>query len=371
MSVVDFALTDMECQDYQSVFLNDSALIDVRAPVEYRQGAFPNAMNVPLLMDDERASVGTCYKKHGKQSAIALGESLVSGALREQRVAAWASLCRANPDGYIYCFRGGLRSHIVQQWLHEAGIDYPLIKGGYKALRRYLITLIQQVSGQPIVLLGGNTGSGKTQLVRQLNHGIDLEGVACHRGSSFGRTLQPQSGQIDFENRLAIKLLRQKQAGITAWVIEDEGKNIGSNHLPFELYQAMQNAPIAVIDDPFELRVQRLKQEYIDSMYQQFVITYGVEEGQKQFTDYLHHGLYAIRKRLGSERYIALMQSMDDALSAQFNERGSEQHLGWLIPLLHHYYDPMYHYQLSKKAARIIFRGSYPEVSEYLLTLHR
>lgn len=98
-----------DSDDYPRIFLQDVPLIDVRAPIEFQQGAFAQAVNLPLMIDSERQAVGTCYKQHGQQAAIALGHSLVNGKLREQRTAAWLAACAARPAGYIYCFRGGLR----------------------------------------------------------------------------------------------------------------------------------------------------------------------------------------------------------------------------------------------------------------------
>lgn len=109
-----------DSDNYQRIFLQDVPLIDVRAPIEFQQGAFAQALNLPLMIDSERQAVGTCYKQHGQQAAIALGHSLVNGKLREQRTAAWLAACAQRPEGYLYCFRGGLRSQLVQQWLHEA-----------------------------------------------------------------------------------------------------------------------------------------------------------------------------------------------------------------------------------------------------------
>ena len=126
--------------DFRHIFLNDVPMMDVRAPVEFGQGAFPGVVNHPLMNDDERQQVGTCYKQKGQDAAIALGHQLVSGATKQQRIEAWAGFAQAQPQGVLYCFRGGLRSQIVQQWLKsEAGIDYPRVIGGYKALRSFLI----------------------------------------------------------------------------------------------------------------------------------------------------------------------------------------------------------------------------------------
>lgn len=120
--------------DYRAILASDTPLIDVRAPIEFAQGAMPAALNLPLMNDDERAAVGTCYKRQGPDAALALGHSLVNGETREARINAWREACLVHPEGYLCCARGGQRSHISQAWLKEAGIDYPLIRGGYKAL---------------------------------------------------------------------------------------------------------------------------------------------------------------------------------------------------------------------------------------------
>lgn len=352
--------------DYRQIFLNDLPLLDVRAPVEFEQGTFPTALNLPLMDDSERTAVGICYKQHGQQAAIELGHSLVCGDIKQQRLAAWQAFCQQNPNGYIYCFRGGIRSHLVQQWLHESGIDYPLIEGGYKALRNYLLQVNQQAATVPMMIIGGNTGCGKTHLVSEFAQGIDLEGIAKHRGSSFGRTLVEQSSQIDFENRLAIQLLKKQHAGVQCWLLEDEGRIIGSNHLPPEIYQAMTLAPVAVVDDPFDVRLARLQQEYIVHMRAGFEQLHGAEAGWQLYCEYLQQGMFAIRKRLGNERYQQLSALLTQSLSQQQASNSSDPHQAWLVPLLKEYYDPMYTYQLSKKAERIIFRGDYQQVGQFL-----
>ncbi len=195
--------------DYRAILASDTPLIDVRAPVEFSQSAMPAAINLPLMNDEERAAVGTCYKRQGPEAALGLGHKLVQGDLRASRTQAWLEACARYPHGYLCCARGGQRSHIVQQWLKEAGVDYPLIVGGYKALRQAAIQATDDLVQRPIVLIGGCTGNGKTQLVCSRPDGIDLEGLAHHRGSSFGRTLQDQHPQATFENHLAVSLLKK------------------------------------------------------------------------------------------------------------------------------------------------------------------
>ncbi|MBW7983248.1 tRNA 2-selenouridine(34) synthase MnmH [Enterobacillus tribolii] len=354
--------------DYKYILSNDVPLIDVRAPVEFAQGAFPCAVNLPLMTDSEREAVGICYKQHGQEAAVQLGHTLVAGEEREARTAAWLAYCRQHPDGYLCCFRGGLRSHLVQQWLHDAGVDYPLIEGGFKALRQYVLTATEEMAAYPIMLIGGNTGCGKTRLVRDLTAALDLEGVARHRGSSFGRTLVQQSSQIDFENRLAIAMLKKQAQGIRHWFLEDEGRIIGSNHLPLPLYNHMQLAPVAVIEMPFDERLHSLHEEYIDLMHAEYVRVYGPDEGWERYGEYLRHGMHAIRRRLGLERYAQLNGSLEEALILQRETGDSRRHTDWLVPLLREYYDPMYTYQLGLKKERIVFRGSYEEVKSYLMT---
>ncbi|MDA8477578.1 tRNA 2-selenouridine(34) synthase MnmH [Citrobacter sp. Awk 4] len=353
--------------DYRAILTADTPLIDVRAPIEFTQGAMPAAVNLPLMNDEERATVGTCYKRQGPEAALKLGHQLVSGELRQQRLDGWREACQQRPTGYLCCARGGQRSHIVQQWLRESGIDYPLIKGGYKALRQSAIRLTEELVQKPIILIGGCTGSGKTQLVQQQPNGVDLEGLAHHRGSSFGRTLLPQLSQASFENLLACELLKvDARQTPRLWVLEDEGRMIGSNHLPECLRERMAQAAIAVVDDPFELRLERLREEYFVRMHHDFTHAYGEERGWQEYSEYLHHGLSAIQRRLGLQRFKELTATLDGALAEQQSSGSTEGHFRWLIPLLEEYYDPMYRYQLEKKAEKIVFRGTFDDVGEWL-----
>lgn len=363
---------NLEAADYQRILQQDIMLIDVRAPLEFRQSALPCAINLPLMDDAERVAVGTCYKRQGRLAAVALGHQLVSGSCREQRLDAWRQACQRYPMGYLCCARGGMRSHIVQSWLRETGIDYPLVTGGYKALRQCVIQTIDQLAQLPVVLVGGCTGSGKTALVRAQPCGVDLEGLARHRGSSFGRMVQPQPSQSSFENSLAVQML-QLRGGQTAkqhlpwrWVLEDEGRAIGANHIPQNLREQMSVSPIVVVEEPFERRIERLRQEYFIQALADFQGYYGEETGWQQYSEWLQHGLFAIRRRLGLARYQECYQYLQQALLYQQQRADTDAHLNWLVPLLRYYYDPMYHYQLEKKAGNIVFRGDYHQVVHWL-----
>jgi tRNA 2-selenouridine synthase len=353
---------------YRDIFLNDLPLMDVRAPVEYTKGAFPHTVNLPLMDDSERQRVGTCYKQHGQEAAIELGHQMVTGPLKAARIEAWAAFARANPDGYLYCFRGGLRSQITQQWLKdEAGIAYPRVIGGYKALRNFLIdTTEAAVSECDFVIVGGMTGTGKTEVLAQLDNAVDLEGHANHRGSSFGKHATAQPGQIDFENLLAIDLLKRRAAGVQQFVLEDESRLIGTCALPLPLHQGMQQYPLVWLEDSVEGRVERILGDYVIGLNAEFVALHGEEQGPVAFAERLQQSLRNILKRLGGERYQRLAAIMDAALAEQARSGKVDLHRGWIEGLLGEYYDPMYAFQRESKAPRIEFSGDQRAVVEYL-----
>ncbi len=356
----------LDCTDYREIFLNDRPMMDTRAPIEFTKGAFPGVLNLPLMTDLERQRVGTCYKQQGQQAAIVLGHQLVSGDIKQQRVQAWVDFARAHPDGLLYCFRGGLRSQIVQQWLREAGIDYPRVGGGYKAMRTFLLDTTEQALQQcDFVLLGGMTGTGKTQVLGQLDNALDLEGHANHRGSSFGRRATGQPSNIDFENRLAVDLLKKRERGVQSFVLEDENRMIGSCALPLSLYQSMQGLPMVWLEDRLDSRVQRILDDYVVNLSAEFVAVHG-EEGFALFTERLLESLNKIHKRLGGERHQRLLLLMEAALAEQARSGDVELHRAWIEGLLGEYYDPMYAFQRESKGARIEFMGEHGAVLDYL-----
>ncbi|MDH4580881.1 tRNA 2-selenouridine(34) synthase MnmH [Pseudomonas sp. BN415] len=357
-----------DTSNYRDIFLNDLPMMDARAPVEFVKGAFPHTVNLPLMTDIERQKVGTSYKLHGQDAAIALGHQLVSGAIKAERIEAWAAFARANPQGYLYCFRGGLRSQLVQQWLKtEAGIEYPRVKGGYKAMRTFLLETTQDAVTQcDFVLVGGLTGTGKTDVIAQLANSLDLEGHANHRGSSFGKRATPQPAQIDFENTLAIDILKKRAAGHEQFVLEDEGRIVGSCSVPLELYQGMQAFPLVWLDDSFEDRVERILRDYVVNLCAEFIATHGDEHGFARFAERLRQSLDNIVRRLGGERHQRMTALMDQALVEQEATGNVDLHRGWIEGLLREYYDPMYAFQRESKASRIEFAGEQAAVLEYL-----
>ncbi|MDB6145731.1 MAG: selU [Pseudomonas sp.] len=354
--------------DYRDIFLNDRPLMDVRAPIEFDKGAFPLSRNMPLMNDLEREKVGTCYKQQGQQAAIELGHELVSGQIKQDRIAAWLSFVRAQPQGYLYCFRGGLRSQLTQQWLkYEAGIEYPRVVGGYKAMRTYLMDVTESAVVEcDFVLVGGLTGSGKTEVLTQLANTLDLEGHANHRGSSFGKHATGQPAQISFENALSIDILKKRAAGVTQFVLEDEGRAVGSRAIPLTLFQGMQRYPLVWLEESFDNRVERILKDYVIDLCAEFITVHGVESGFSVFAAQLRQSLSSIVKRLGGERYQRLSAIMNEALDEQGGSGAVDLHRGWISGLLGEYYDPMYAYQRDAKGERIEFAGNHADVIGYL-----
>lgn len=359
--------TRPDTSDYREVFLKDLPLIDTRAPTEFSKGSFPTAINLPLMTDGERQKVGTCYKQQGQQAAIALGHQLVQGKVKEERIAAWADFAKSNPTGYLFCFRGGLRSQISQQWLHESGNDYPRITGGYKAMRSFLIEEIKSAVREcRFTIVGGMTGTGKTEVLVQLKNAVDLEGHANHRGSSFGKKATPQPAQISFENALAIDLLKRRATGQQQFVLEDESRLIGRCSVPLSLHREMQHCPIVWLEDTFDKRVERILQDYVIDLCADFTTLHGAEHGPDIYATALRQNLAKIAKRLGGQRFQALDCIMQEALKEQLTIGNTDRHRDWIVALLQDYYDPMYQHQIEQKAGRIRFRGNHQEVVEFL-----
>ncbi|SDO39618.1 tRNA 2-selenouridine(34) synthase MnmH [Vreelandella arcis] len=319
-------------------------LIDVRAPVEFAKGALPGAVNLPLMMDDERHRVGIAYQQQGQEAAIGLGNELVSGTVKEARVAAWRDYIARHPDAVIYCFRGGLRSQIVQQWLADTGLVRPRIEGGWKALRQGLLGRIDEAAQQPLLAVAGLTGCAKTVLINRLTNGIDLEGFAQHKGSAFGRSPEPPPCQIDFEHRLAQRLLMLTGP----LVVEDESRQIGEVNVPLSFWRAMERAPRLRVEMPLDWRLEQLQRDYILDLEQAYQVLYGPEIGCQRMREQLSNALWRLKKRLGNARLQRLQRLQ--SLAFREHERGNPQaHEAWLAPLLTEYYDPMYRYHLARQ----------------------
>lgn len=235
-------------------------VVDVRSPLEFSKGHMPGAINIPLFDDMERAEIGTLYKAKGKENAIMRGLEIVSPKLTDY---VKNTKNKSQSSGVlVYCFRGGMRSNSFGWLLNTAGLQTQIMEGGYKAYRNHVLKQFEQP--YKLMLLGGATGSGKTEILKSLLHQIpilDLEGLANHKGSAFGGIGQPaQLPQQLFENSFYNDL---RLVDITKpLLIEDESMNIGFNKIPYPFWLQMKKAPIIKVLVPFDLRVMRLVNEY-------------------------------------------------------------------------------------------------------------
>lgn len=237
-------------------------IMDVRSPGEFARGHIPGAHSMPLFSDAERAVVGTLYKQTGRDAAVLEGLRIVgpkmAGIVEQARALA--------PEGRIavHCWRGGERSGSVAWLLDKAGFaEVITLKGGYKAFRNHVLDSFTDVP--ELLVLGGYTGTGKTETLHHLKEldqqVIDLEGLARHKGSSFGALgEEPQPTQEHFENMLW-HALRTVDRSRPVWV-EDESLMIGRNKLPETFHAALRTATLLFADMPLEDRVERLVKDY-------------------------------------------------------------------------------------------------------------
>lgn len=298
-------------------------ILDVRSPGEYIQGHLPSAVSFPLFSDDERAQVGTCYKQQGKETAIEMGLELVgpkmAGMVKQAKVLAPERQVR------LHCWRGGMRSGSVGWLLETSGLDVTLLSGGYKAFRHWVRTTL--ATPRPLIVVGGMTGTGKTDILHALRElgeqVLDLEGLANHRGSSYGALmLPPQPSTEQFENLIAeqwVKFDPQRPV----W-IEAESRRVGTCCVPNEIVVQMEAAPT--------LEVMRSDAERLG-------ILVGVY-GQAQ-TDELVAATERLHKRLGGLRTQEAVQHIN---------RGE---LAEAAAMILTYYDRTYRHDLVRRGKQI------------------
>ena len=262
-------------------------LLDVRSPGEFAAGHIEGAINLPLFDDEQRAAVGTAHARGGKEAAAHVALELVGPQLAAKLSRARHVTGRGR-EALVHCWRGGMRSATMAWLLEAGGYVTHVLAGGYKAYRGHA----RQDFARParILVLGGMTGSGKTEILHELarlgSQVLDLEGVAGHRGSAFGGVGRPsQPGSEEVENRL-YSLWERFDFSRPIW-LEDENRQIGAVTLPDPLFFHITSGRLVLVDSPLDCRVTRLARLYAGS---------GSAEDLLQ-------GLERIRKRLGDESW--------------------------------------------------------------------
>lgn len=251
--------------------IGSSIIIDVRSPAEFEHAHIPTALNLPLFNNEERAFIGTTYKKQSREAAIKAGLPLFGTKMLSmiETVESWIKNKQkendlTKPSIYVHCWRGGMRSAAVAWLLDLYGYKVIQLTGGYKAYRNWVLE--QFTITYPLKVLGGYTGSGKTEILQALQEKnyavIDLEGLAHHKGSAYGAIGQlPQPSQEMFENILADKLFEVNKKQKSIW-IEDESQRIGKVLIPTPLFHLMRNSTCYFMTIPFEQRLAFIVEGY-------------------------------------------------------------------------------------------------------------
>ncbi len=235
--------------------------VDVRSPGEFAEGHIPNAINIPIFDDGERAIVGTIYKKLGRVPAIEKGLEIVGPKMHQ--FAKQASEIAKDGQLCIYCWRGGMRSESMAWLFERVDIKCNLLLGGYKAYRNFLLEHVGNIP--KLIVIEGYTGSGKTEILQQLRilneQIIDLETLANHRGSVFGGIgQQPQPTTQQFQNKILDEVLKFDLSK-RIW-IEGESQSVGRVFLPDPLWANMNSTVNLEIFVPRKFRIDRLVTEY-------------------------------------------------------------------------------------------------------------
>jgi tRNA 2-selenouridine synthase len=236
-------------------------VLDVRSPGEYAQGHIPGALSFPLFSNEERKEVGTLYKQTGPEEALLKGLDFVGPKMSE--FIRMAGKLSPERKVAVHCWRGGMRSRSMAWLLETAGFQVKILSGGYKAFRNAV--LHDEIKPEKLMVLGGLTGSGKTPVLHALEAAgdqvLDLEKLACHKGSAFGSVGElPQPTQEQFENEIYSALFLADKAKMI-WV-EDESKAIGKLRVPNEVYDLLRSSKLLFLEQSRESRLQRITDLY-------------------------------------------------------------------------------------------------------------
>lgn len=322
--------------DYEeSLNLKNKVYIDARTKEEYKEATIPGAVNIELLNQQERKIIGTIYKQQSPKKARLKGVELVSPKL-PNLIEKVNKLSKKYYNIIIFCSRGGLRSESLAEFSRLAGIEVYRIEGGYKNYRHYIINKLENYKFKgEIVLLHGNTGVGKTYILKEiqkLNASIiDLEAIANHRGSAFGSIgLEEAYNQKYFES-LLWEELNKKDKKNTKIFVEAESKRIGNSVIPNFFYKKMKMGDDILIKASMNKRVENIYLEYIKD----------IKKDKNNFIERVLESITAIEKyiiqKAGKDCYLKLIKLSKDGEFKQLTEL-----------ILREYYDPLYEHSQNK-----------------------
>ena len=337
---------------------NSYPSIDLRSPKEYKKGTIPNSVNLPILNDSEFHEIGKSFRSKGRKAAIDLGYKLVSGENKTNRIDSWIKFILENDNCFIFCFRGGLRSKIAYEWITSRGFSVNRLEHGYKKYRQQVLLMHQNIKNytERWVILGGYTGSGKTDIIKNHQCSIDLESIANHRGSAFGKTGFEQPSQSNFESLVSKEYLQKKKSRLL--LMEDESRFIGKAKLPGKWYDKMQISDIILLESDLEERSNRIYNSYVKNPANSKL-------NVNELRAYYLSALGKIRKRLGDNNY----QTIENILKIAFESSDKKLHIKWIKILLEKYYDRMYRYKLNLRKKQIIFKGSEADCNDFISNL--
>lgn len=344
----------------------NQVFLDVRSQREFASKKLPLAVSAPLLNDQQHALIGTTYQKQGAEAAMQEGLRLSKMYLQE-RLALWKKLTQ-DKETFVTCLRGGLRSQIASHYIQYFAKHCLQIEGGYKALRQELLKELECLDSHRFYVLTGRTGSGKTKLLEQLKLPgvINLEHLACHRGSAFGSHLHlhlqaEQPSQSSFENALLFDLFCKKTHPI---IVEDESRLIGHNLLPLPIKEKMKTSSVIYLEADLEVRMEHIFQEYVLCPLQEGISSHILLQNALA-------RLKTLAKRLGLQQFQALTKLMTQAFSQV--KKGQETidkelHFKYIRILLEKYYDKRYDYAFKSHKRSVVFKGNFQECLQWLTT---
>ncbi|MBP2257395.1 tRNA 2-selenouridine(34) synthase MnmH [Virgibacillus alimentarius] len=236
-------------------------LIDVRSPKEFQETTIPGSINIPIFTNEERAEVGTLYKKVSKEAAKKRGLEIFSKKLPDFI----DSFKQIDTSMTVFCWRGGMRSKTAATVLDLMGIHVNRLEGGIRSYRKWVIHVLGKQDFRPeLFVLNGYTGTGKTALLKKLKQNgypvMDLEGMAGHRGSIFGHIGREPSNQKNFDSALVQTILRYQDEPFV--LTEGESKRIGKVLLPDFLYQKKEAGFQIFINLPLNERIKIILDDY-------------------------------------------------------------------------------------------------------------